>query len=47
MAQICETCNCPNECPRHGNCYECVEFHRDVNKKKIPFCLRFIVEIKE
>ena len=37
-------CNCPKtDCPRHGNCMECVEFHK-ANSKKIPFCLRFMVE---
>lgn len=37
-------CNCTNtECPRHGNCMECVEFHK-ANSKKIPFCLRFMIE---
>ncbi len=37
-------CNCPKtECPRHGNCMECVEFHK-ANSDKIPFCLRFMIE---
>ncbi len=39
-------CNCPKEgCPRHGNCMECVEFHK-TNSDKIPFCLRFMIEKK-
>lgn len=33
--------NC--NCPRHGNCMECVEHHK-ANSDKIPFCLRFMVE---
>ena len=37
-------CNCPNEsCPRHGNCMECVEFHK-AHRDKIPFCLRFMIK---
>ena len=36
-------CNCPKvDCPRHGNCMECVEFHK-ANSDKIPFCLRFMI----
>ena len=36
-------CDCPKtECPRHGNCMECVEFHK-AEGKKIPFCLRSMV----
>lgn len=38
-----ENCNCPAECPRHGNCVECVEYHK-ANSKKIPYCLRFMIE---
>ena len=44
MADLNPNCNCPKtECPRHGNCMECVEFHKKEGKK-IPFCLRFMVE---
>jgi len=40
-------CNCPNmECPRRGNCMECVEFHK-ANSKKIPYCLRFMIEVQD
>jgi len=39
-----QNCNCPKtECPRHGNCNDCVEFHK-TEGKKIPFCLRFMIE---
>jgi hypothetical protein len=35
-----EKCTCPTTtCPRHGNCQECVSFHRDV-KGNLPVCLR-------
>ena len=38
-----QNCNCPKtECLRHGNCNDCVEFHK-AEGKKIPFCLRFMV----
>ena len=41
-------CNCPKtECSRHGNCMECVEHHKSIPGGKIPFCMRFMVEIKE
>ena len=44
MAELNPNCNCPKEgCPRHGNCMECVEFHKSKGTK-IPFCLRFMVE---
>lgn len=33
------------ECPRHGNCMECVEFHKN-NSDKIPFCLRSMIKIQ-
>ena len=41
-------CNCPKtECPRHGNCMECVEHHKSIPGGKIPFCMRYMVEVKE
>ncbi len=44
MAELNPNCNCPKTgCPRHGNCMECVEFHKSKGEK-IPFCLRFMVE---
>ena len=34
MAELNPNCNCPNtKCPRHGNCMECVEFHKADGKK--------------
>ncbi len=40
MADIKEDCPCKNtDCPRHGNCRECVEFHVKGGKKP-PACLR-------
>lgn len=39
---LAEDCTCPNDkCPRHGNCIECVKFHRE-KKNKLPYCIRFI-----
>jgi hypothetical protein len=33
-------CTCPNQdCPRHGNCRACVDYHRD-EKGNLPVCLR-------
>ena len=33
-------CPCPNpDCPRHGHCCDCVEFHVSHGKKP-PVCLR-------
>ena len=34
-----KNCPCPRECPRHGNCFECLANHRD-NMKILPHCLR-------
>ena len=46
MTELNPNYNCPKtECPRHGKCMECVEFHK-ANSDKIPFCLRFMVEVK-
>lgn len=47
MAQeLNSNCNCPKtECPRHGNCMECVEFHKN-NSDKIPFCLRSMIKVQ-
>ncbi|MBO5669540.1 MAG: hypothetical protein J6R75_04155 [Candidatus Methanomethylophilaceae archaeon] len=39
MADNNPDCKCPGDCPRHGNCRECVAFHLDGGKKP-PFCLR-------
>ena len=40
-------CNCPKtECPRHGNCMECVEAHKAVEGGKIPYCLRFMIKVQ-
>ena len=34
-------CTCPKaDCPRHGNCYECVMHHRKPEIAGIVFCLR-------
>lgn len=40
-------CTCPNtDCPRHGKCCECVNFHRD-ERQNFPMCLRHLLEPKE
>ena len=37
-------CVCKNvQCPRHGNCYECVKHHRD-DVGNLPACLREMLE---
>ena len=33
-------CPCTRDCPRHGNCIECVANHRDVVTTTPPACLR-------
>lgn len=34
-----ELCNCiKKDCPRHGKCDECVEFHK--TNKREPYCMR-------
>lgn len=39
-----EKCLCPNkDCPRHGKCCECVNYHRD-EQKNLPVCLRKLQE---
>ena len=35
-----QNCPCTKDCPRHGNCFECVANHRDVVTSLPPFCLR-------
>ena len=34
-----ENCPCPRDCPRHGNCFECLANHRD-HMQILPHCLR-------
>ena len=41
-----ENCPCPRDCPRHGNCFECVANHRDKIKTTPPACLRYMMEKK-
>ena len=37
-------CVCKNvQCPRYGNCYECVKHHRD-DVGNLPACLREMLE---
>ena len=37
-------CTCDNlKCPRHGNCRECVLFHRD-EKHNLPRCLKYMLQ---
>lgn len=35
-----ENCPCTRDCPRHGNCFECVANHRDHVTSTPPACLR-------
>ena len=30
-------CPCPENCPHHGNCYECVCLHR-AHRDHLPYC---------
>jgi hypothetical protein len=30
-------CDCPNNCERHGKCYECILNHKSTDS--LPFCL--------
>lgn len=41
-----KNCPCPRDCPRHGNCFECVANHRDVVTSTLPYCLRILHEKK-
>lgn len=34
-----ENCPCLRDCPRHGNCFECLAHHRD-HAQALPYCLR-------
>ena len=38
-----ENCPCTNNCPRHGNCFECLANHRD-NHFIPPACIRIALE---
>ena len=41
-----ENCPCTNNCPRHGNCFECLANHRD--KHFIPpACIRAALAAKK
>ncbi|MGI6176416.1 MAG: LPS biosynthesis protein [Christensenellales bacterium] len=31
-------CSCPEDCPHHGNCYECVIVHRG-HRDHLPYCM--------
>jgi len=33
-------CSCPRNCPRHGHCDECREFHGQAKRPRPPFCER-------
>ncbi len=35
-----KNCPCTNDCPRHGNCFECVAHHREMASGLLPACLR-------
>ena len=30
-------CPCPEACPHHGNCFECVQIHRG-HRDHLPYC---------
>ena len=40
-------CPCTRDCPRHGNCFECVANHRDAVTSTPPACLRDLYQKKE
>lgn len=31
-------CSCPEACPHHGNCFECVTLHRG-HQDHLPYCM--------
>lgn len=35
-----ENCPCTRDCPRHGNCFECLANHRDNIRTTPPACVR-------
>lgn len=39
-------CPCTRDCPRHGNCFECLANHRD-NMTIAPACIRIKLGEKE
>lgn len=44
-AADCNTTNCPCkniDCPRHGNCVDCIKFHR--GKQVLVACMREIAK---
>ena len=43
-----ENCPCPRDCPRHGNCFECLANHRDNYEDIPPACIRQkLAQLKE
>ena len=36
--QLPDHCSCPEDCPHHGNCYECVILHRG-HRDHLPYCM--------
>ena len=38
-------CPCPEACPHHGNCFECVTFHRG-HQDHLPYCMWEMVNQK-
>jgi hypothetical protein len=44
-AKLSDHCSCPEACPHHGNCYECVILHRG-HGDHLPYCMWGIVNKK-
>lgn len=44
-AKLQDHCSCPEACPHHGNCYECVIIHRG-HGDHLPYCMWDIVNRK-
>ena len=40
-------CPCTRDCPRHGNCFECLANHRDCVTSTPPACVRDLYEAKK
>ena len=38
-------CSCPEACPHHGNCFECVTLHRG-HQDHLPYCMWEMVNQK-
>lgn len=33
-------CTCPKDCPRHGDCERCRDYHMHSTRQRAPYCER-------